>query len=282
MPGSGSIGRHWGCGCDTPVEFAANHWAPFAVLEHDLQDAGAVSRHLHRHMRLRHRGEIVAIRPDIDTRKHHFRTGVLVVDAEQAACPGIVERKEGQVVVVVAEPLALVLACQRPRIEGAAALEKRIAPTDENVGLIAVRHMMGLIDTACDLAEAEGSDGRMGARAAAGERCRTEQSGGRRHSERAFEHVATAETAGNDRADRIVRDGRQRHIVESLERFGLVGELIVVHRHTPGLTPAANTGLARKCNIPMTAKSLQTDGAARNPQCRADFFRVFNGAAERN
>ena len=87
--------------------------------------------------------------------EHHLFIGVFVIDAEQPALPAVVEREEGNVVVVVAELLQLRGGALLQGIEGRRVGKKRVAPSEQNRRPIAIGDMMGLVDAGFDLREAE-------------------------------------------------------------------------------------------------------------------------------
>ena len=66
---------------------------------------------------------------------------------------GLVERKEGDVVVVVAEALGLLAGSERLRVERRQTGNERIAPADQHLGVVALRHVMALVDARGQLAE---------------------------------------------------------------------------------------------------------------------------------
>ena len=153
MAGGRTIGRHLRHRRNAPVEATAGHRAPLAVGEGDLHHAGAVGCHLDLGVGLGDVGEIVAVGPAFDTREHHFRAGVLVIHAQQRARALLIEGKEPNEVVVVAEAPGLVGGRQGARVEGSEAIDERVAPADQDIGVVAFGNMMGFVDTVGQLAE---------------------------------------------------------------------------------------------------------------------------------
>ena len=111
--------------------------------------------HLHSHVCFGDLCEVVSVGTDVDTGEHHLRIRILVVDAKKSAGIAPVEREEGDVVVVVAEAPGLLRAGEFHRIERRHIGEQRVAPSDQDVGVVTFGNVMGLVDAGCDLPENE-------------------------------------------------------------------------------------------------------------------------------
>ena len=82
--------------------------------------------------------------------------GVFVVDHEQAVLGRAVERDEADEVVVVAELPRLRGGGLVRRVEGRRVGEERVAPAQQDVGVIALGDMVVGVDAGLDLVEVEG------------------------------------------------------------------------------------------------------------------------------
>jgi len=109
------------------------------------------------------------------------------------------------------------------------ALKQRIAPGDDDVGVVAFGHPVLFVHPGRHLAEGEPGRCRLGRPRGADERRLAEQDGGGGDAEATLEHVAAAVAAGDDGTDRFTGLRRQRRIVEGLEGLGFVGELVRGH-----------------------------------------------------
>ena len=113
-----------------------------------------------------------------------------MIDAEKPAVTARIERKEGNVVIVVAKLLELRRSTLFVRIEGRQIREERIAPSEQNVGLIAFSHMVRFIYAGSDLFKAEPVF--RCRRNATRDRRRAEQRGGGDNAKAAADDVAAA------------------------------------------------------------------------------------------
>ncbi len=157
-----------------------------------------------------------------------------MIDAEEATLACIVEREEGDVVVVVAELLQLRFGALPQRIESGRVGKQRIAPAEQHVGLIALGDVVSLIDAGFDFREGEAVGLVNGVSVACPKQRRPEQrrAGGR--AERAAQHRAAAVALEDEVADRVASCRAQRHIVMRLKGLGPVAET-VAFRHMPVL-----------------------------------------------
>ena len=190
-------------------------------------------RHLHIDVGLRDIGEICPVGSFFDSGEHHFGTGVLVVHAQERTRALLVERKKPDEVVVVTEAPGLVGSRQHTRVEGPESFDERVAPADQDVRLVAIGDVVGLVDAGRQLAEHKsGGNGprRAGRR---GQRGGAEKRGRGGDPQRALEHVAAAVTARDHGADGAVGLRRERDIVESFKGFRLVGETVLLHVTSP-------------------------------------------------
>ena len=125
-----------------------------------------------------------------------------MVDDQQAVTrwiSGSRYRQIGDVIVVVAELQAVSCGRRLPhRIEGRRSRQHRIAPADQDLGVVALGDVVLLVDAGADFLEAE-ADAVLGLRPVGG-RNRKRADGRRdgRHAERALDQVAPAETGGDD------------------------------------------------------------------------------------
>jgi hypothetical protein len=85
--------------------------------------------------------------------KHHFFAGIFVIDAEKTARPAVIEREEGDVIVVVAELPELRRGALLARIEGRRVREEGIAPAKQNLRIEAFGEMMLVVDSGPNLVE---------------------------------------------------------------------------------------------------------------------------------
>src|SRR4029079_756992 len=109
------LGVAW---ADAAVVLAVEHDAPILPLARDLDDAYPMRRHLDVDELGRHVLEARGVLALADAWEHHLFVSVFVIDAEQAALAAIIEREEGDIVVVVAELLQLRGSTLRRRVEG--------------------------------------------------------------------------------------------------------------------------------------------------------------------
>ena len=109
------LGVAW---ADAAVIGAVEHDAPILAFARDLDDAHAMRRHLDVDELRRHVLEAGGVLALADAWEHHLFVGVFVIDAEEAALAAVIEREEGDIVVVVAELLQLRGSALRRRIEG--------------------------------------------------------------------------------------------------------------------------------------------------------------------
>ena len=113
---------------------------------------------LPRHLRERRCAATPRILP-AEARKHQLLVGVLVIDAQQAVLGGIGgagKREVAEIVVVVAELLGLPLLGQLGGIEGGRSGQHRIAPTNQDVCIVAFGNVVLVIDAGSHLLEVEG------------------------------------------------------------------------------------------------------------------------------
>ena len=92
---------------DAAVVGAVEHDAPILALARDLDDAHAMGHHLDVDQLGGHVLEAGGVLALADAGEHHLFVGVFVIDAEETAPARVIEREEGDVVVVVAELLQL-------------------------------------------------------------------------------------------------------------------------------------------------------------------------------
>ena len=203
VAGRRTVDRHLGERADAAVIATVAHDLPFIAVADDLHDGDAMRSHLDIDELLRHVLEASRVLTFLQAREHQFFIGVFVIDAEDAVLARAIERKIGDVVVVVAELLQLRGRALPERIECRGIREQRIAPAEQAPGTIPFGDMVGKVDARLDLVELEAAGLCLAARLVCGERGRTEQSGRRDHAERAAHHVAAAEAPHNDVADRL-------------------------------------------------------------------------------
>ena len=119
IAGRRTVDLHLGvAGADAAVVGAVEHDAPILSLARDLDDAHPMGRHLDVDELCRHVLEAGGVLALADAWEHHLFVGVFVIDAEQAALAAVIEREEGDIVVVVAELLQLRGSALCRRIEG--------------------------------------------------------------------------------------------------------------------------------------------------------------------
>ena len=110
-----------------------------------------------------------------------------MVDHEQAVLGAALDREVADEVVVVAELLLLGGGGLRTRIESRRARQDRVAPADQDVGLVAGRHVMVLVDASLDFGEAEAGVAACGLGApGGGQRQRRHRGADRGHGQRAL------------------------------------------------------------------------------------------------
>ncbi len=136
---------------------APSRHLPFAVDLADFDDGAAMRGHFDVDARLVRRRHLqLALRDADDAGEHEVLIGVFVIHHQQAMRGRAAERDEPDIVVIVAELPALGLGGLVLRVEGGGAREKRVAPAQQHLGVIAFGDMMGLVDAGLDLHEAEG------------------------------------------------------------------------------------------------------------------------------
>jgi hypothetical protein len=140
------------------------------------------------------RGQLLGV---AEAGEHDLLVRVLVVDAEQAVLARAVDREVAQVVVVVAELEPLLLGGLRHRVELGSARQHRVAPADQDLGLVAGRDVVLLVDARRDLAEPEARRGRARRARRGREGERPHRGADRGHRERVLQQVA-AVVAGGD------------------------------------------------------------------------------------
>ena len=165
-------------------------------------------RHLDVDQRLRHAGEAGLLRVlPAEAGKHQFLARVFVIHREEPvrACVGRAGHREiAQIVGVVAELPGLCRGRLVQRIEGRRAGQHRIAPADQDVGVVAFRDGVALIRTGGDLLEVEGRGRVRRLRLGAlrdGHREGRDRGRDRRHRKGAPHQVAAAEAARDDVAE---------------------------------------------------------------------------------
>ena len=161
-----------------------------------------------------------------DARKHDLLVGIFVIDAEQGTASLVIEREEGDIVVVVAELLELSGGALLQRIEGRRVGEEWVAPSKQDIGAVALGDVMGLVNAGLDLIEVEAIRGADGAGRALAQQRRPEQRRRGNNAERAAHHCAAAIASQDDVADRLALWRAERHIVVGLIGFGPVAEAV--------------------------------------------------------
>ena len=133
-----------------------------------------------------------------DAGEHQMLVGVFVVDDEQAVLGRAVERDVADIVVVVAELLRLGFRRLVERVELGRVGEDRIAPAQQDVGVVARGDMVLVVDAGLDLVEGEG--GRRSRAGIVGEQegDGADGRGNGRNGERALEEAAAGEALGDD------------------------------------------------------------------------------------
>jgi hypothetical protein len=169
--GAGGIGRrlhpgvarrragdaHRRVGIDAASVAAAVDDLPAATLSSDLDHRAAVCGHLDRGLRLV--GAQARLAALADAGQHQVGVRVLVVDHHQEAVARRVagrQRMQAEEVVVVAELQRLRGAAQFGRIIRCGAGQHRIAPADQDLHLVVVRHVVRRIVDVRHLLEGEG------------------------------------------------------------------------------------------------------------------------------
>ena len=174
--GAGHLERR--VGRDAPGVLAVDH-LPGAAVAGDLDDRPAVRGQLDLDLRLG--GLEVDVTARAQAREHQAGIGVLVVDDHEEAIARRAaggQRMQADEVAVVAELLFLRGGRQVVGIEGRRAGDDGIAPADQHLRLVALGHVLGLVQAVRHLLEGERrGTGRLGERAAAQELVR-ERGGG--------------------------------------------------------------------------------------------------------
>jgi hypothetical protein len=158
-------------------------------------------RDLRRHLR---EGSLAVLPPE--ARKHQLLVGVFVIDHEQPLRGRIPRTGQGEIaeeVVVVAELQFLRGPGLTARIEFRRARQHRIAPADQHVGVVAFGDMVIGIEARLQFLEYVARWHRTVRGSGEGQRAHRGCDGG--DAERALQHVAPVETAGDDIAQRGVR-----------------------------------------------------------------------------
>ena len=145
---------------------------------------------------------------------------------KQPAPSRLIEREEGDIVVVVAELPQLRGGALLQRIERRRIGKERIAPAQQHLGAIARGDMMGLVDAGLDLLEGEA----ISARLRPGLALARSSAGPNKTAAAATPSVPRITSRRliapeDDVADRVARGRAQRHIVVGLVGLGPVAEL---------------------------------------------------------
>jgi hypothetical protein len=136
-----------------------------------------------------------------DAREHQLLVGVLVIHHEEAVLARPVDRDEGQEVAVVAELAPLGLGRLRLRVEGGRARQHRIAPPQQDLRIVTLGDVVGLIHPRLDLLEVErGGLGLLGRLLVRRERAVADRGGDRRDRKGPAQEVAAVESGGDDLA----------------------------------------------------------------------------------
>ena len=155
VAGRRTVDRHLGERADASVIATVAHDLPFIAVADDFHDGDAMCSHLDIDKLLRHVLEASRVLTFLQAREHQFFIGVFVIDAENPVLARAIDRKIGDVVVVVAELLQLRGSALLERIEGRGIREQRIAPTEQAPGLIPIGDVIGKVDARLDLVELE-------------------------------------------------------------------------------------------------------------------------------
>lgn len=156
--------------------------------------------------------------------KEQFRARIFVVDREQAAIAAL-QREIAHEIVIVAELLRLPRAGLRHRIKGQGIGHDRVAPADEDIGIVAFGNVVVAIDTGCHLLETESGFAAfrcLRLRGFGGHETCGHEAGGQGRSEHGAREQAAHEVAAIHALGDDVADGRARGGV------GLV-VLVVIH-----------------------------------------------------
>ena len=98
-----TVGRHLGERADAAVMGAVEHDRPILAVAGDLDHGNAVRSHLDVDQLLGHVLEAGRVLTFLQGREHQLFVGVFVIDAKQPVAAAAVDRKIGDVVVVVAK-----------------------------------------------------------------------------------------------------------------------------------------------------------------------------------
>ncbi len=148
---------HGRVGSDTAIVFAVGDDLPLAAGLADFDDGAAMRRHFDIHLLLAERALLDLAIHDLDeAREHQVRVGVFVVDDEQAVLARTFERNVADIVVVVAELLALRIGGLFGRIEFRRAGQDGIAPAQQDIGVITFGHVVAGINAGFHFCELEG------------------------------------------------------------------------------------------------------------------------------
>ena len=226
---------------DTAVVAAVDNDLPTSIFAQDLDNGNTVRRHLDLDEFCGHiweTGQVLAGQ----TGEHDLFIGIFVIYAEKPAVTARIERKEGNVVVVVAELLELRRRALFVRIEGKRIREERIAPSEQYVSLVAFGNMMRFIYAGLDFIKAEPVFRYR--RNAARERRRAEQRGGGDNAKAAADDVAAAVAPLDDVSNRVQVSRAQGHVIMRLKGFSPVAEEIGFRHEGDRYQRCARLGVA--------------------------------------
>ena len=180
-------------------------------------------------------------------REHHFFIGVFVIHTEQSArrIPGPERQgRDADKIIVVAKLEGLSRSRLRRRLEFRRIRENRIAPADQDIGVVALRHVVSFINAVFDFGECERRTSRTGSAGHEGfQRCGDRRDCG--HGGHPAQQTAAAGIARlNDIAEIGGRGGVCGTIFGSFEGFRPGGEFVGIggHRSGSGRTVKGNTG----------------------------------------
>ena len=129
---------------------------PFAIDATDLDHGAAMGGDLDVHQVPGHLREVDVLGIlDADAREHQLLVGVFVVGHEQAVVARAVDRHIADEIGVVAELARLAFGRLACGVEFRRVGEQRIAPAQEHLGVVALGHVMGLVDAGFDFLEVE-------------------------------------------------------------------------------------------------------------------------------